>query len=113
MQVARVMDTINITVFQPIQLNVSPDNTICEQQSINFLASGAVSYIWSPAQGLSSTVIADPVATPAATTQYRVIGYDGHNCFTDTGFVSITVNPKPTMELGPDLIIIYRNYLSL
>jgi gliding motility-associated-like protein len=99
------LDTINITVFQPIQLNVSPGNSICEQQSINFLASGAVSYIWSPAQGLNSTVIADPIATPASTTQYRVIGFDGHNCFTDTGFVSITVNPKPTLELGPDLTL--------
>ena len=96
-------DTIAINVFQPIQINVSPDAVICAKESTNLLASGADSYIWSPAKGLSSTVVADPVATPAVTTKYRVIGFDGHSCFTDTAYVSITVNPVPTIELGPDL----------
>jgi gliding motility-associated-like protein len=99
-------DTVAITVFQPIGIGVSPDKAICSGQSINLLASGdAASYIWSPAQSLSSTTITNPIATPAATTQYRVIGYDGHNCFTDTGFVTITVNPSPSIELGPDLTL--------
>jgi gliding motility-associated-like protein len=99
-------DTVNITVFQPIQTDVSPDRTICQQQSINLLASGgAASYVWSPVQGLSSTTIPNPVAAPMTTTQYRVIGYDGHNCFTDTGFVTITVNPTPAINLGPDLVL--------
>jgi gliding motility-associated-like protein len=98
-------DTVAITVFQPIQINASPDAVICAKQSINLLASGADSYIWSPAQSLSSAVVADPVATPAVTTQYRVIGFDGHNCFTDTAYVSITVNPVPTLQLGPDLTL--------
>ncbi len=98
-------DTVAITVFQPIQVNVSPGGTICEKQSINLWASGAASYIWTPATSLSSSVIANPVATPPVTTQYRVVGFDGNNCFTDTGFVSITVNPKPSIELGPDKIL--------
>ncbi len=98
-------DTINITVYQPIRINVSPNATICEKETVNLWANGAVSYKWSPAQGLSSTVVANPIATPAATTQYRVIGYDGNNCFTDTGYVTITVDPKPTIELGPDLTL--------
>ena len=99
-------DTVNITVFQPINITVSPDRTICQKESINLLANGsAASYLWSPAQNLSSTTITNPVASPMTTTQYRVVGYDGHNCFTDTGFVTITVNPAPAIELGPDLTL--------
>ncbi len=98
-------DTITIIVFQPIRINVSPNVTICEKDTIKLRANGAVSYKWSPAQGLSSTTVANPVVTPVATTRYRVIGYDGNNCFTDTGYITVTVNPKPTIELGPDLTL--------
>lgn len=95
-------DTVNITVHQPIQITVSPDQAMCQTESVNLLASGAASYRWTPAQTLSSDTASNPVATPTATTNYRVVGFDGHNCFTDTGYVRITVNPKPTIELGPD-----------
>ncbi|MDP4262992.1 MAG: PKD domain-containing protein, partial [Bacteroidota bacterium] len=97
-------DTINITVFQPIRIDVSPDRTICNGQSINLQATGtAASYTWSPAQSLSNATITNPIASPTTTTQYRVVGFDGHNCFTDTSFVTITVNPTPAIDLGPDL----------
>jgi gliding motility-associated-like protein len=98
-------DTVHITVNQPIQVDVSPDITICQKQVINLQATGAVTYDWSPATGLSSTIIPDPVATPQSTTTYRVIGFDGKNCFTDTSFVTITVNPTPQIDLGPDLTL--------
>ncbi|MEP7373918.1 MAG: WG repeat-containing protein [Chitinophagaceae bacterium] len=98
-------DTVAINVYQPIQINVSPDAVICAKQSVNLLASGAASYAWWPAQSLNNATIADPVATPAVTTKYRVIGFDGHSCFTDTAYVNITVNPIPTIELGPDLLL--------
>jgi gliding motility-associated-like protein len=96
-------DTVAINVFQPIQINVSPDAVICAKQSVNLLASGADSYLWSPAQSLSNATVADPVATPSVTTTYRVVGFDAHHCFTDTAYVSVTVNPIPTVQLGPDL----------
>lgn len=98
-------DTVTITVHQPILVDASPDMTMCQQQSVNLQASGAVSYVWSPAQGLSSTTIANPVANPTSTTRYQVIGFDGNNCFTDTSYVNITVNPKPLIDLGPDLTL--------
>jgi gliding motility-associated-like protein len=96
-------DTVNITVFQPIQIDLSPDKIICSGQSIGLEATGsAASYVWSPSQGLSSSIITNPVASPAITTKYQVVGFDGHSCFTDTGYVTITVNPTPAIDLGPD-----------
>src|SRR5690606_3528957 len=96
-------DTVNVTVIQPLQMTVSPNDSICIGQSSNLMASGAASYIWSPGVTLSSTTISNPVATPTNTTTYRVIGYDGHGCFTDTAFVVVGVGLYPTVSLGPDL----------
>lgn len=99
-------DTMNVTVFQPIQISVAPGQDICEGQSVNLQASGtAVSYTWSPTSGLNKSSIPDPIAAPQITTTYQVVGFDGHECFTDTGFVQVTVHPKPGIELGPDLVL--------
>lgn len=98
-------DTTVITVIQPMNLVASPDINICIGQSANLMASGAATYAWTPAATLNSATISNPVATPTATTTYRVIGYDGHNCFTDTAFVLVGVGQYPTVNLGPDLTL--------
>ncbi|MGN6164962.1 MAG: PKD domain-containing protein, partial [Flavisolibacter sp.] len=98
-------DTTVITVIQPLQLKVFPTDTICIGSSTNLLASGASSYSWSPSSGLSNTSIPNPIASPDVTTSYRVVGYDGYNCFTDTAFVLVAVGQYPIVNLGPDLIL--------
>jgi large repetitive protein len=95
-------DTVKVTVFQPIDINVSPDKQICSKESFKLSANGASTYLWSPAQGLSSTTSANPTTTTTSTIQYMVVGFDNHNCFKDTGYVRITVFPKPTLRLGAD-----------
>lgn len=95
-------DTVIVTVIQPLQMNASPDDSICIGQSTNLLVSGAASYNWSPAIGLNSTTISNPTAAPTVTTRYRVVGYDGFNCFTDTAFITVAIGQYPTINLGPD-----------
>jgi hypothetical protein len=60
-------------------------------QSVQLVASGGATYSWSPATGLSSTTIADPVFTPTAPGSYTftVTAYDGACSATAT--VTITV----------------------
>lgn len=96
-------DSVTLTVIRPFQMLVTPNDTLCIGESTGLRASGASSYLWSPPQGLNRVDIADPVARPTATTLYRVVGYDNFGCFTDTNFVRITVGPKPTLNLGPDI----------
>ncbi len=48
------------------------DQVICPGGEIQLEASGGVSYQWSPEEGLSDPTIANPVASPAATTLYSV-----------------------------------------
>ncbi len=53
--------------------NAGPDQTICPGGSNVAIGSAAVSghvYSWSPATGLSSSTVSQPIATPGATTTY-------------------------------------------
>ena len=98
-------DTVVVTVIQPMNLTVSANDSICIGESANLLATGATTYAWNPGATLSSTTVANPVATPTITTSYRVVGYDGFNCFTDTAFVVVAVGRYPTITLGADLVL--------
>lgn len=96
-------DTVSLTLIRPFDMLVDPGDTICIGESLGLKAMQARSYTWTPSIGLSRPDIPDPVATPQATTRYRVVGYDGYNCFTDTGYVLINVGPKPTVNIGADM----------
>lgn len=98
-------DTVVVTVIQPLHMEVSASDSICIGGSANLLASGAASYSWTPASGLSDSTISNPTASPQVTTSYRVVGYDGFNCFTDTAFITVGVGTYPTVNLGPDLTL--------
>jgi len=62
---------------------------------------GPYTYVWSPAAGLSSTTISNPVATVAAPVTYRVVVTDALGC-RDSNTVTLTPVPAPTVSAGPD-----------
>ncbi|MBL7850909.1 MAG: hypothetical protein JNN04_08410, partial [Cyclobacteriaceae bacterium] len=62
-------------------------------------------YSWSPLTGLSSSTIANPVATPLVTTLYTVTIRDG-NGITATDNTTITVNPTPDVLATPSSQVI-------
>ncbi|MGC4104184.1 PKD domain-containing protein [Ferruginibacter sp.] len=106
-------DSVVLNVIKPFKMQVSPNDTICVGESINLNAYKANSYLWSPPFALNRVNIPNPTARPNVTTQYRVVGYDGYGCFTDTGYVTIVVGPKPTVNLGPDKVLSTGTHLTL
>jgi gliding motility-associated-like protein len=80
-------------------LVLTPDLQVCEGASATLTASGASSFTWSPATGLSATTGSTVTANPSASTTYMVIGIT--NDCRDTAYVTITVNPKPTNSPVP------------
>jgi gliding motility-associated-like protein len=98
-------DSVIVNVKQPFAMQNSIGDTLCKGGSVRLFASGASSYEWSPATGLSSTTSATPMASPLTTTTYQVIGTDDKKCFADTGFVTVKVYPIPDVEAGEDKTI--------
>lgn len=86
-------DSVNITVDKSATVS-SANESVCPGKSVQLNATGAVNYSWTPAAGLSSTSIPNPVASPVITTEYYVTGTSTNNC-TAKDTVLVTVNPLP------------------
>lgn len=96
-------DTVSVTVNPLPPVNVSPNIGICTGSSTTLTATGADTYLWSPATGLSSTTGAVVTANPAVTTTYTVTGTTtSTGCF-KSATVTVTVNPLPIVNAGPDI----------
>lgn len=59
---------------------------------------------WSPSTGLSNSTIANPMASPTATTDYVITVVDSLGC-SNTDTITIVVNPVPTVNLGTNTAI--------
>jgi gliding motility-associated-like protein len=98
-------DSIAITVKNKLVMTHSSNDSVCNGSSKKITAAGAYTYSWSPANSLDNPNISEPTATPDVTTTYTVIGSDDAGCFKDTGYISLKVNPLPTVEAGMDKTI--------
>jgi gliding motility-associated-like protein len=106
------LDEIDSLSFNGSGTRVSDDIAICQGNSVQLNASGAASYSWSPAAGLSGTNIANPVANPTSTTRYYVTGTQASGC-TSTDNVLVTVNPKPVVSISNDTLVCENSSVQL
>ncbi|MFN8395276.1 MAG: hypothetical protein U0176_11560 [Bacteroidia bacterium] len=97
-----ILDTVTV---HPLPIaNAGPDVAICIGSNTQLSGSGGNLYAWTPGTGLSSTSIANPVATPTVTTTYTLTVTDLNGC-SGTDQVVVTVNPLPSANAGADVII--------
>ncbi|NDK54596.1 Ig-like domain-containing protein [Pontibacter fetidus] len=103
-----------VTVKQQPTISLTNDLEICFGSSATLNATGADSYSWSPATGLSATTGASVIANPTQTTTYTVIGTtDG--CQSVAKTVTVTVNQLPDADItlrGPS-VFCPENYVDL
>ena len=86
-------DSIAIRVFPIPQIEITPQQEICEGDSALISVKGANSYAWSP-QGFGNSSYFSPLQTTTIT----VIGSNEGNC-SDQASTSIIVIPKPKVDL--------------
>lgn len=99
-----VHDSVNIEVNPNPVVTVTGEDNICEGTSTQLVASGGVTYSWSPIAGLSCTTCADPVASPTVNTDYTVVVGSTFGCTTSATH-SITVRPTPELSTIEDVTI--------
>ena len=94
-------DTTSIIVESIPNLHITPATPIiCIGNSVSLIASGAINYTWTPANGLTSTTTDTTTASPIVTTSYIVEGIDSNNC-TNKDTVIVNVAPLPSLSISP------------
>jgi len=101
-----------LTVNNLPNVSAGSNATICTGQNTTLNGSGGVTYTWAPAGSLSSSTIAQPVATPTVTTTYAATITDANGC-SGTSNVVVTVNPLPPANAGTDQIICLNQSANL
>ena len=99
--------TVTLTNSGAPTVKITPAiDTICQGSSDTLVASGAVTYTWLPATGLSCTTCPNPTASPTITTTYTVTG-DSNGCKA-TAMATVTVLPPPviTIKAVPDTVCV-------
>jgi len=98
-----VSDTTYIKRLKELKVNAGEDQNICQGEAVQLKATGGAEYFWRPAAGLSNPNIANPIARPTQTTTYILTSF-ASNCPVSLDSVKITVSPRPTLDLGKDII---------
>ncbi len=79
----------------PIVTAAADDTEICEGESVTLTGGGALTYVW---DGGATDGIA---FAPPLTATYEVTGTDINGC-ENTADITVTVNPLPLIDAGPD-----------
>ena len=95
--------TTTVNVIANPTLNIVANTTLCAGTGANLTVSGASTYTWSPATGLSASTGSVVTASPAATQVYTINGT--LNTCTAVASTTVTVIPRPVLVMGPDATI--------
>jgi photosystem II stability/assembly factor-like uncharacterized protein len=110
---ARSMWSIDVdsilSVFS-ISLSASANDTICVGETAQLYASGASSYLWTPANTLSCSTCPNPIATPTITTTYYVAGSNGVVSSVDSVVVTVHSLPNDTLTQSNDTLFATPGY---
>ncbi len=105
------LDSVLITTTNS-QISAGFDTTMCEGDTMQLFATGGISYNWIVTDSLNNSSIANPLVWPTITTDYIVEGFALNGC-SNTDTVVVSINPKPALNPGPDLIVCYNESVTL
>ncbi|MFM1875546.1 MAG: hypothetical protein RL266_1283 [Bacteroidota bacterium] len=107
--------TTQITINPQPTVNLGTDQSICDGESYQIAPAGLVGgeqIFWDPVTGLDNPAVANPSATPTATTTYTLGIVDVNGCVNADDIV-ITVNPLPVANAGPDQVLCEGNPVNM
>ena len=106
-------DTVSVSVVQSLSMSSTPINpTICEDEEVTIILTGATTYNWFPNYAINSINSSSFIAFPDSSTNYMIIGTDNYGC-SDTIYIDIDVLNKPTLNLTNNPTICEGQSVSL
>ncbi len=108
---------VRITVQPRPLVRVNNRVTVCRGAAAQLTAgvrggTAPYSYLWSPAQGLSSPTVPNPTVTPSASTNYTVTVTDAAGCVVEEQ-VAVVVPDSPVADAGEDVSLCSGSEVSL
>jgi PKD repeat protein len=99
--------SVTVTVNPLPLINAGSNVSICAGSNTTLGSSSLLgnSYSWSPSTALNSAVVANPTASPSATTTYQLVQTVNATGCQATENVTITVNPRPAAVAGSNVAI--------
>lgn len=91
----------NVTVFSLPNVDAGSATPYCEGDNTQLTATGALTYVWTPATDLDDDQISNPVVSATTSTWYYVTGTNTNGCSNEDS-VFVTVHPTPA-----DVLITY------
>jgi len=98
------MDSVKIGIDPVAFITKSNDTTICSMASVRIFANGGASYLWSPASSLDNSTSPNPIASPTATTLYKVAIKDIYSCNYEDS-VKVSVRNAAIFTVSPDVSV--------
>ncbi|MBA3663588.1 MAG: gliding motility-associated C-terminal domain-containing protein [Bacteroidetes bacterium] len=89
--------TVSVIIVPNLAVSAT-QGTICQGYQTYLSVSGASSFSWSPATGLSSTTNAFVTCSAATSTTYTVVGNNG--LCTATGSIAVYIVPQPDVTIS-------------
>lgn len=108
----KATDSVDVTVNALPVVQTLPDTTVCSNTSITLTTTGAQTYSWNPAAGLSNTSIESPVFSSNSGQTYSVIGTDSKGC-KNSDQVIITVSSPDSLKQPPLFAICQQKSVTL
>ncbi len=105
-------DVVAVTVSSTNFLSVSDDAGVCAGGSINLLATGGVSYSWSPSTYLNDATISNPICTPLSDITYYVTSISASGCV-DIDTININIVPAEFVNAGEDVEVCAGSSVTL
>jgi gliding motility-associated-like protein len=99
-------DQVTVTVNPLPIISAGPDTEACIGETVSLTGNGGVSYTWN--LGVTNGV----AFVPPGSTTYTVTGTDNNGCV-NTDQISVTVNPLPVINAGPDQTVCVGTSVTL
>lgn len=107
-------DSVEVTIDKPVKIRVKEVPPICDGETVQLQAiANTTLFQWTPASGLSSPTIPDPVASPTVTTIYQVKGKSLNTCPDDSASVKVTVGEIPDLDVVTDTAVVAGSTIQL
>jgi len=99
-------DTIDVALFYPPYIRISPDTAICSGDNIHLRieAGTNAAFSWTPVNLLDDPISATPVGTLSADTLFHVSITDGNGCI-EQDSVKVFIRPTPVFVQPLDLSV--------